>query len=545
MLNAIAGAENYGLYSTAFRGASLPHGAAATANGNLSLYADSVEISAAAQQWVAEHDAAPTADLHTKDGRAEQAKNYDAILAGLRDQYAEPEAMRRFDEIMRADGFAVKEAPRLTLSNTMGGMDGVLSELLRANSGQPQSSLTAVADIWGAAIDGRHEISAVTNAVYRAANSPAMEKFLDNWRNRQNDELQTQVDFDLREYLDAADAQNNAAAGVSSDLATLAADLLKRAGVTLAEGGYVRFSFGGDDSGNPALNAYVVGGGEGASERVNDLVENSGALYRQFKQVSDQIAYADLAEITGYDEGARYFTNNLNEMQVTTGGEIGQDYRSTTYRQIRNFTFAAGQPDAVVISDNLWTDRVGYTYQKKIADEFNPQADTFTINLVNPATEYLDYNRQRGGAGGSGGFYEKVVAPLAKDMAQMIRGAMASGETVKSTMSREDMTAWRNAVTADYRERMPMLAPVGREPEPEEEEELIWNETTDRVKENNVNEAAAKNRRNDLTNYLITDFPAVADFSAQHANQRNNIKSMVLEAVFGRQFSAAKNYGIS
>ncbi|MDR0868372.1 MAG: hypothetical protein LBP75_07875 [Planctomycetota bacterium] len=598
MLNALAGgAENYGLYATAFRGVSLPNDAAATANGNLSLYADSVEISAVAQQWVAEHDAAQAADLHTKEGRAEQAKNYDAILAGLRDQYAEPEAMRRFDEIMRADGFALVQNSASLVSfngyySQHGGVSGnnisdhflELNEILRPAG--IASNLVANATLEIAGVNGKTEYLAETWVGYNAGVSAEVQKNLDDWRGRPFDDAQAQADFDLREYLNKYATNDYATvAGVSSDLAALTGSLLAKAGITLNDGESIAF-FLADGGSGPQLNATLnrATGAEklltaderlanvarGADERqvaietrLNDLLKNDKSLLTAFLAENQRLEKGDVSGLASFTD----------------------ESRSVSYDVLRRFIYSASETSAVVVADSLRVDRRGYTYEKKISDQFETQADNFMLNVSASTGEMWDGGRP-GVVKDPAGFAQKLQA-RENELTQKIRDAATTGGAIASTLSREEFSDYKSA---KFQEQIDNLARMGMrwnagggleiavlneetngkntqyfqrpdggyervtiDADGNQESAILAqdsDELPETLRENggaaaiDKDKVAAKNRRNDLTNYLITDFPAVADFAAQHANQRDNIKSMVLEAVFGRQSSANKNYGV-
>ncbi|MDR0867263.1 MAG: hypothetical protein LBP75_02165 [Planctomycetota bacterium] len=432
--------------------------------GKISAGGDSVEISAAAYAAFANFSATAGAisavDLSTKEGRAEQAKNYDALLAGLRDEYDEPEAMRRFDEIMRADGYELRIERGISgginacdveyiggINFASGSAQFTESQIPQISAAlsptKPATNMSAYSSITAAEINGREEYWAETSVAYNVTASAKMSETFAAWRDRPvADDLQAQINFDLSEYMDKfratgdastldsaagviSNRMNNgqiAAVGVSADLATVAKTVLEKAGVTLAAGENLMFSFveDGAGKGNFRLHALITStDGNRFSAEIDDVLKNDADIFQAFQAKSDRIAFADLSEIGSYSDGPRF----------------------VSYGQSRKFIFSADEPSTLVIGDQLSVDSEGYTYQKKISDRFITTADYFSIS----ASRSLDESF----AGGK--FIPNLSQTSREDeLARRIIDATKSGGVVNATISEQDWYDWNLKEATEY-----------------------------------------------------------------------------------------------
>lgn len=355
----------------------------------------------------------------TRDGRVEQGKNYDKILEDLRAEYGEKEAMKRFDKIMRDDGFEVvtEHANGIGPNGGFGSLPGMAGSLTAGvnmppnGQGLSTSNLQSYSSVKGVAgADGGVDYLAETYANYASDLNPGVRDALTGVYEKNLAAAQKDASFDLRGYMreNFGDNPSTSAVSASTDLGAVARDLFQKAGVEVGGDERVRFSLNEDGS------LYVGGQFDEAEQaRIDAVLEKDPGIAKTFKAEYDRVAMTDSSSLDG---------------AYSSGG------RSVSYGEAqRSFVFSGSEPSAVVMTDYIGVQTTGYNYQKKVADSFDINADARTamgqgVNIVT-----LDFETA-----------EKVNDALQAEL----DAAAAGGGTIASTMTKGEY----NAIQAAERE---------------------------------------------------------------------------------------------
>lgn len=366
----------------------------------------------------------PAADITTAAGRQEAGKNYDAILKELRGQYDEPEAMRRFDEIMRADGFERVEYANSCVSFALGDKDdkaggfphhpGALTRgphfelMMPLGSSVKDMNIVMMSKVSGLPVDGKAQIAAESWAIY-AAERPYSEAMQSYWQNRYMDSAQEQADFDVGEFMAALpDAAQRSVVAVDEDFGALVSDILQRNGIELENGSRLEFDL-------DCRGAVIVRGGGGVV--LDDFFRSSPEFMAAFK---DRMSNPPPENISPLAESFR-------------DGD-----RSVQYSTARSFFFRAGEPAATVTVDYLGVAGEGYTYVKKAGDYFDPRAECVgaTSGVIFPILPGEDMMGMDG---------ESVAATNA-----FLARAIEEGEPTGGDISFDDVNQLRKEKTDRY-----------------------------------------------------------------------------------------------
>ncbi len=379
----------------------------------------------------------------TGEGRQEIEKDFDAILNGLREQYGEKEAMTRFNEIMAAEGWEIQEQiVDVTRGYVQQGIMGLSNRHAQMNVFSPSLDLMDLAregafkgdnsdcrvrlhsTLTATSINGQDEYVAATWASYNAYNAEDYYSAITAWRYENLDRLGEESGLDVRGMMESYSRRGTfGAQGVSTDLASVATDLLAKAGITLGEGQDATFSLRqnekGEYTGIDAEFNFQLSDAEykrvwGA---IDAAVARDPSILQAFVEQSDSVPQADPS---------------------TFGEQYANGDQSLTFTQKRSFALSGNQPGAVVIGDSISIQAKSYIYQKKVADSFDPnlEADGYRITTKTAPDTGKTYTST----------YDLVRdmndPELATRMAQAIRAAKESGQVIEGTLSSEFFTAF-------------------------------------------------------------------------------------------------------
>ena len=392
---------------------------------------DSVEISDKARALFAamknspDGTAATSKTLNTREGRNAVAKDYNAILEELRSQYDETEAMRRFDEYMKSEGFerVTEESHGMRVS---GGLSGILRAFTGGSistfgmphigrDGPLTSNLSASSSLQGAFVDGEVRYLAETYANFGANANQDVLDALSGLYQKNLDSAQSGTSIDLAAYMKNHFGSNpqTSAVSASAELGTVAANLLKAAGVELGADDSVGFTLKEDGSG-----LFITGtfeDSESVQKAIDAALQKNPDMLRAFKNEYNRVALTDTSAL---------------------GGAYNDGTRSVAYGDVRrSFTYSASEPSAVVMTDTVEVQVTGYNYQKKVSDSFNTGADFHTVNdggvrlIMNNGRASID-----------AGDYAANQA-IREKMNEDIRRALESGEEIEGSMTRAEYDA--------------------------------------------------------------------------------------------------------
>jgi hypothetical protein len=362
--------------------------------------------------------------MDTKEGRAAIATDYNAALDELRSQYGEAEAMRRFDEFMKSEGFEKIEYddsgifgnafhvnyganysadPRSRINSLTIHMEEAALQLkVAANLGavlgenrisfNRDSNLHLRSILQTDKINGKSEYFAETTATFAAGFSDEVLSAIDSFFNRNIGELQEEVGFDLAALMKKySPTGQTSAVSVSRDLAAITNGLLKRAGMELGSGESVSMQVEADESG--AVTGLFV-----ADERLQEVIDSAIAsdpsILRAFSREYGSVAVD---------------VDSLN-------GQYGGESHSVDYVHAkREFILSGDDPSAMIMADTLGIRSTGYTYQKKVSDSFDPDVDSVST----------------------------LVRGDGAEVARAVDNAIKNGTTIASTVTREEFSAFQ------------------------------------------------------------------------------------------------------
>lgn len=327
----------------------------------------------------------------TQAERRSESERLDAILADLRSKFSEQEAMSRFNEIMREEGYEVQELiddptkanahnssvaskGRFILGHA-NSVDLVARKFAAMNgsayagpSSSPyswnpnnSSSLQTYTNYYVEKNRNGATESTATWAVYNAYKAENYDSVFENWRNRNGEALTDESGFDAQAVADGMKTNADgrfAAESVSKALA----EMLASAGIGLGanEELVIHLRTSEEDGGFIGLNCGGVFDSDGARQRIQDILdlavkENPGFL----AAFVDEYESVDLYDLDGFK---RDFNNGT---------------QSVSFNQSRSFVLSGKEPTAVVMGSTLNLQTHGYVYQKKISDSLDYGADNF------------------------------------------------------------------------------------------------------------------------------------------------------------------------
>lgn len=376
---------------------------------------DSVEISdeartlSEAAKAIQEQNTTRAAAMGTKEGREAIATNYNTVLDKLRSQYGEEEAMRRFDKYMESQGFEKVESDVIGVfgngvgkssstdpNSRFGGSliveradsGGKVSNALSRNgvTFNSDSNLHLRSTIKADRINGKNEYLAETTATFAVEYSDEVLDAIDSFFNRNIDDLQKQVGFDLAKEMEKHSPTGQiSAVSVNKNLGSI----LQRAGVEIGAGESISIRLATDENG-------VVSGlsvSDGALQKVLDkAISSDPSILRAFA-----------AEYSRVEPNV----DSLNGQYSGTGSSV--DYVHAG----REFILSGDDPSAVIMADKVGVQSTGYTYQKKVSGSFDPAADSVSAMV-------------RGGG---------------DELVREIDNALKSGTTIESTVGEEEFNA--------------------------------------------------------------------------------------------------------
>lgn len=361
-------------------------------------------------------------DLTKRADRTATGEYYDSVLRDLRDQYGEEEAMTRFDEFMRSEGFEIAPGndsdgrPSIYGMNRLGdympvswttmGMAGFLNEqdLFTVNR---DSNLQLHSHLEGIATENGMEIYAYSDAFYRTTLSDDEQSFLDSVQADRKAAFAGQTDINLDRYFGASGA--NSVTGVSTELAGDLMTWFGENGIDFNNNDTLTMRLTQDEDGTfTGLEAWAV---------VDD-VNGEDSAFRTIKKFTKE----DMG-----DEMFDKLVSMYNSADFADAEAAGVEYdngaQSVKVRQDRLFTFRASDPSAVVMHDNIAFEKTGHVYQKRVADAFSTEPDTVGVTAM------------RDGKGDMG------AADLQEELQNAILDAKNSDGLVESTITKDEYDA--------------------------------------------------------------------------------------------------------
>ena len=357
--------------------------------------------------------------MDSKEGREAIASGYNAVLDEFRSRYGEEEAMRRFDEFMKSEGFEKVEADGAdvfgngvhigTSTDPRSHFNGASVVVERADAGgnvsnalrengvtfNNDSSLHLRSTIRADRVNGANKRLAETTASFAAEYSDDVLRAMDSFFNRNLDDLQKGVGFDLAaEMKKHSPTGQISAVSTNKDLAAITNDLLRQAGITLGAGESLSMRLATDENG--VVTGLSVGD-EQLQKAIDRAVSDDPSILRAFANEYGSVAFdADSLD-----------------------GQYGGAGRSVEYVHAgREFILSGDDPSTMIMADRIGVQSTGYTYQKKVSDSFDPDADSVSVIV-------------RGGG---------------DELAREIDDALKSGATIASTVSEEEFNALPTAV---------------------------------------------------------------------------------------------------
>lgn len=418
-------ASNADHVTYAVQGKSAPAESGEAAAAATAAAGDSAEISALAKELAANSEldkvdtsqSAEQARLASREAKDGEGARFDAVLADLRSKYSEQEAISRFNDFMRSEGYEIQEnvadrdkpslggklyGGRINASPllTMGSMAFALGkpiisladvQSLRLSPGDYQStpysspaqsaprnlygrstreastaSFNTHSTVTGVMENGEMKYTQSTWASYNASINSYFDDAQEFWKNRNVDELSEQAGFDVGAYVDNLSVHWGkafAAESVNTDLGSIMSGILAEAGVALGAGENLVFNMSYSDGGR--INGLFVYGNFG-----------DAALRETMQSAIDQALARDPSIL-------KRFVDEYNSVEEFDVGQLAGTYanglQSNKYIQQRQFVMSGDQPSTVVMGSGLDFTQTGYTYVKKLSDTFDADADAIAV----------------------------------------------------------------------------------------------------------------------------------------------------------------------
>jgi hypothetical protein len=366
-------------------------------------YADSVTNKA-----LDNFNASVTAGYDTRESRENQGALFDAYLNELRQQYGEEEAMARFTEFMKSQGYEIDDTVDDDMKPTKGSstlgmktndrrfhnlmvlnpnLESIFGPILRlkdigisGGTGMttrgfyiPTEHSGSNFNIWSTAKettkDGNTRYEAGTWAVYDSAYNADQSKVFDFWKNRNIEELSKEAGFDVGKYVDSVFestpvwGKSFAAESVSTDLARIVNSILEEIGVRLEAGNNLALSLREDGKGGyDGMYVHMNFGDDALREKIQsafDKAMGSGSA-------NLNAFLNENAKVEAYDVG-------------TLDGAFNNGVQSKQYFQQRRFLMSGDEPSAIVMGSGLDSQQKGYRFIKKVSNELDLTADTIWV----------------------------------------------------------------------------------------------------------------------------------------------------------------------
>jgi hypothetical protein len=379
-------------------------------------------------------------EYSSREGKDNIGDYYNKVLDSLRKQYDEPETMLHFDEFMQSEGYISihsdeyraeyeNNSPFTLNGPIVAGFTGAatnsMSIALRGGPAElPAMSHTSNAtyqvrsEIKTAYINGQVEYFAESYGTMHA-NRGWSQEAQDTWQSKS-----VQVDgLDAKSYLNGVpDGERRAIAGSSDSAGEALAAALAKAGITLSEGESLVLSF----PVNHGTGQYFGRVETGRSD-INAVINGNPELLSAINSLRDSAPATSLSNVPGqYSDGNR----------------------KVSYSQERQLMYSPGNNASVVATDLVNVKASGYTYMKKVSDEFDPSCDSYKITAAGDG-----YEEMTGKGSGSGkAMYNAFVDDLNR--------AISEGGTIKSTLTPNEYGAYkaeRSALFDDYIAGLPKM----------------------------------------------------------------------------------------
>lgn len=395
--------------------------AEAAASGAVTVQAEPAESAAASGATV-------QVNLDDREGRDAAGDYYDSVLQGLRSQYDEQTAMRKFDEFMESEGFELVAGNGFAGWGTLvaGGADlrDGLRELGVTGGGINASSLLLHSTLSGVYQDnGDVDLIAATTAQFKnSETTAAAQAMVEDVFAKQNALVQEGVDFDVAAMMQGVDASGRTSAvAVDADLGSHLEEILKRAGIELGDGETLGAYLDAEVHGESKTYYLQANFSDGAklerfAEASKEYFQENPSALKTFQAAFDQEKTAG-ADLSGYDAG------------YVDGG------RSLSFEQSRTVYYSADTGGQAVLADRIYDVRSGYTYQKKVSDAFDPEADAKSVVGGGMNIAKMQAGDVEGALAEQEAVDQAVLAAVA--------GAVESGGTVESTMTQAEYDAYR------------------------------------------------------------------------------------------------------
>ncbi len=338
---------------------------------------------------------------------------YNNVLNNLRARYDEPEAMRRYDEFMRSEGYVP------VASNGYYGLQSVPNLFSTTSTGptgpnfQPLCiSSTSIDRPFPLSLGGNSHASYQTNSTLRTevvngetkffaqtfglmhADRPWTEEMRTAWQSQS----QHYDDMDTQAFLDSLpDGERRQIAGKNDSLGARIAAALEQEGVNLDPNQSLAMQF---TYGMSGFTGIATGNAD-----VDRVLNADAALARDLFDYAASIPPADLSAVPG---------QYANDGSGT----------SIAYSQRSELVYSPGQSGSVVATNVLDMQATGYTYVKQLSDEFDPSADSRSV-MAGMLLERTSIGIKPG-------------KNTYNDAVDAIESAIANGTTVKSTITAQE-----------------------------------------------------------------------------------------------------------
>lgn len=368
-----------------------------------------------------------TAAASAVEERKETVKNYNEILNDLRSQYDEVEALRRFNEIMEADGYEVvtdfngtsgvretfgtSTSTRYTGNRWLATLDNDPIRGIWTADNKNDSNLRTHSYIYADEINGQTNYLAGTYSNYSAAVNDEVKEALNALYYENLKTAQGKIDgIDLEEYANkvfGSGSSPNSIVSASRDLGSITQDLLKKTGVTLSEGQNVSFELFQDENGE--FTGLHVSGDvdmEKVQKEVDRIIAKDPSILQAFVDEYNSVDFIDVSSLDGQ------FDNGVQSLKYSNGG--------------RKFVISGDDLSVTVMTEGVNVMASGYVYQKKESDAFDPYADSTSVvaGFAGFDGDETDYQKVR------------------EDLENAITSAVESGEQIQSTVTEDE---WNKA----------------------------------------------------------------------------------------------------
>ncbi len=353
-------------------------------------------------------------DPSTRQGRDEMGEYYNNVLKNLRSLYDEPEAMRRYDEFMRSEGYVpagsdayygLQSVPNLFATSMRTGPTGPNCQPLCISTtstdrpfplslgGNSQAAYQTNSMLRTEVINGETQFFAQTFGLMHA-DRPWTEEMQTAWQSQssQFDNVDTQA---LLETL--PDGDRRMVAGKNDALGARIAAALERENIALDPDQSLTMKFTFDISG---FTGIATGNAD-----VDRVLNADPLLARDIYDYSASVAPADLSALPGQ------YGDNENGTSIA-------------YSQRSELVYAPGTSESLIATNVLEMQAAGYTYVKQLSDEFDPSADSLSVMAGTPLE--MTSNGIRPGKN------------TYNDTVDAIESAVANGTTVKSTITAQE-----------------------------------------------------------------------------------------------------------